>query len=78
MTKNAGLAAVLSFLIPGLGQIYNGQIIKGFLIVLIQAVNVALFHVLIGFVFYPIVLVYAVFNAYRAARRITAPPTARR
>jgi TM2 domain-containing membrane protein YozV len=25
--KNPGLAAVLSFLIPGLGQIYNGQIL---------------------------------------------------
>jgi TM2 domain-containing membrane protein YozV len=35
------LAAVLSFLIPGLGQIYNGQIMKDRLIVVIQAINVA-------------------------------------
>jgi TM2 domain-containing membrane protein YozV len=27
--KNPGLAAVLSFFISGLGQIYNGQIAKG-------------------------------------------------
>lgn len=27
--KNPGIAAVLSFLITGLGQIYNGQIGKG-------------------------------------------------
>ncbi len=72
MTKNAGLAAVLSFLIPGLGQIYNGQIIKGLLMVVVQAINVALTNVLIGFVFYPIVLVYAVFDAYRTAERINA------
>jgi TM2 domain-containing membrane protein YozV len=72
MTKNAGLAAVLSFLVPGLGQIYNGQIAKGLVIVVVQLINVALTNVLIGFVFYPIVLVYAVFDAYRTAQRINA------
>jgi TM2 domain-containing membrane protein YozV len=72
MMKNAGLAAVLSFFIPGLGQIYNGQITKGLLIVVVQTINVALTNVLIGFVFYPIVLVYAVFDAYRTAQRINA------
>lgn len=29
--KNPALAAVLSFIIPGLGQVYNGQIVKGLL-----------------------------------------------
>lgn len=28
-TKNPGLAAVLSALIPGLGQFYNGDFIRG-------------------------------------------------
>ena len=37
--KSAGLAAVLSFLIQGLGQIYNGQIIKGLILVVIQALS---------------------------------------
>ena len=37
ITKSAGLAAVLSFLIPGLGQIYNGHIVKGLMIVVVQA-----------------------------------------
>jgi len=27
--KNPGLAAVLSFVIPGLGQIYNGAFLRG-------------------------------------------------
>lgn len=27
--KNPGLAAVLSFLLPGLGQIYNGNFLRG-------------------------------------------------
>ena len=39
--NSAGLAAVLGFLIPGLGQIYIGQIMKDRLIVVIQAINVA-------------------------------------
>ena len=71
-TKSAGLAAVLSFLIPGLGQIYNGQIVKGLILVVVQTINVALMHVLVGFVFYPVVLLYAIFDAYRSAERINA------
>ena len=28
-TSNPGLAAVLSFFIPGLGQLYNGKFLRG-------------------------------------------------
>jgi TM2 domain-containing membrane protein YozV len=28
-THNAGLAAVLSLLVPGIGQIYNGDFLRG-------------------------------------------------
>lgn len=28
MTKNPGLSAVLSFLIPGVGQLYNGHFLR--------------------------------------------------
>jgi len=37
MTKSVGLAAVLGFLIPGLGQTYDGQIAKGLIVVVILA-----------------------------------------
>lgn len=70
--KSPGIAAVLSFLIQGLGQIYNGQILKGLFLVVLQAINVLLMNVLIGFITYPIVLVYAVYDAYRSAERINA------
>jgi hypothetical protein len=40
--------------------------------VVVQAVNVALMHVLIGFVFYLVVLVYAIFDAYGSAEGINA------
>lgn len=33
--KNPGIAAVLSFFLPGLGQIYNGQIIWGIIVMVV-------------------------------------------
>ncbi|HJE19054.1 MAG TPA: hypothetical protein K8V35_01700 [Aliicoccus persicus] len=68
--KSAGAAAVLSALINGLGQIYNGHIIKGILFILIQALNGFLTTILIGYIFLPIVWVICVFDAYRSAQKI--------
>ena len=39
-TKNPGLAAVLSFVFNGLGQLYNGQIAKGLVIIFFSAVSI--------------------------------------
>ena len=36
---NPGVAAVLSFVFNGLGQIYNGQILKGLVIIFISSVS---------------------------------------
>ena len=47
--QNPGVAAVLSFVFNGLGQIYNGQIGKGLLIMLIS--SIAMIIMLIGAVF---------------------------
>ncbi|MFZ0926474.1 MAG: hypothetical protein WAN56_11605 [Halobacteriota archaeon] len=46
--KNPGVAAVLSFFWAGLGQIYNGQIAKGIVLMIVQVMNVLLMFVLIG------------------------------
>ncbi|MCG7333235.1 hypothetical protein [Salinicoccus roseus] len=70
--KSSGVAAVLSALINGLGQIYNGQILKGIFIILLQVINGALTIILIGYVFLPIVWLYAVIDAYRSAEKINA------
>ena len=48
MVKNPGLAAVLSFFFMGLGQIYNGEINKGLIFVVLYAISVAAIFVLIG------------------------------
>lgn len=68
--KNPGVAAVASFFFAGLGQIYNGQLAKGILLMVVQAINVALIFVLIGFFTYPIVWAYGMWDAYRTAEKI--------
>jgi TM2 domain-containing membrane protein YozV len=68
--KNPGVAAVLSFFITGLGQIYNGQIAKGVLFIVIQAINVLLMYVLIGFITSPIFWIWGMVDAYRTAEKI--------
>ncbi len=36
---NPGVAAVLSFIFNGLGQLYNGEILKGLLIIFISSIT---------------------------------------
>lgn len=70
--KSAGLAAVLSFFISGLGQIYNGQILKGLIIIVVQIINGALTTIVIGWIPLAIVWVWAIIDAYREAEKINA------
>lgn len=72
MMKSPGLAAVLSFFWTGVGQIYNGQILKGLILIVVQVVNSLLMFVLIGFVTYPIVWIWGMFDAYRTAEKYNA------
>src|SRR3989338_8963908 len=58
--KNPGLAAVLSFFFAGLGQIYNGQMAKGLILMAIDIINFLLLFVLIGFVTGLITKIYAI------------------
>jgi len=63
--KNAGLAAVASFLCSGLGQVYNGSFGKGLLI---------LFGTLIGSLIFTIpgiiVWAYGIYDAYTTAKKM--------
>jgi TM2 domain-containing membrane protein YozV len=67
--KSPGVAAVLSFFVTGLGQIYNGQIAKGLVFIGISLVNIMLMFVLIGFITAPLFWIYAIYDAYRTAER---------
>ena len=68
--KNEGIAAILSFFFTGLGQIYNGQIGKGIVLIVIQVINIVLMIILIGFLTYPLVWIYGMWDAYNTAKKI--------
>lgn len=70
--RNPIIAAVLSLIVAGLGQIYNGQITKGVLFIVAQIINGALLYVAIGFVTMPLVGLWAVIDAYLVAKRNNA------
>jgi TM2 domain-containing membrane protein YozV len=53
-----------------LGQIYNGQILKGVLFIIIQGVNLLLMFIFVGFITYPIVWIWGMMDAYKAAEKI--------
>ncbi|MCI0531958.1 MAG: hypothetical protein L0Y74_08435 [candidate division Zixibacteria bacterium] len=75
MSKNPGLAAVLSFFFTGLGQIYNGEIGKGILFIVLQVVNIFLMFLLIGFITYPILWIWGMVDAYKKAERLNRVAT---
>jgi len=68
--KEPGIAAVLSAVIVGLGQIYNGQIGKGIGMMVITAFFGLLTLVLIGWLFLPIIWLWAIIDAYKSAQAI--------
>jgi TM2 domain-containing membrane protein YozV len=70
--KNPLLAAILSLLIPGLGQIYNGEWVKG-LIFFSISVGVAIVSILTGGILCCagwVIPVFAAYDAYKIAQRI--------
>jgi TM2 domain-containing membrane protein YozV len=70
LNKNPGIAAVLSVFWTGVGQIYNGQIMKGLILIVVQMINAALMFVLIGFITYPLVWIWGIYDAYKTADRM--------
>lgn len=68
--KNPTLAAILSFIISGVGQIYNGEVVKGIIIIAVQIVNVALMAIIIGFITWPVVWIWSIYDAHKVAKRI--------
>jgi len=67
--KSPTLAAFLSFLIVGSGQLYNGQPVKG---ILMFISCVLLWCVLLGW----IVNIWSILDAYKTAEKINARCTA--
>ena len=72
VAKNPGLAAFLSFIWPGGGQIYNGQIGLGIGLMVLQVVNAILTFILIGFLTGFATWVYGMVQAHQKASSFNA------
>jgi TM2 domain-containing membrane protein YozV len=70
--KNPGLAAVFSFFWTGLGQVYNGQIAKGIVFIVVFGLSLLMTAILIGFITSPIIWIYGMYDAYHSAQKINA------
>lgn len=68
--KNPGVATVLSFFFMGLGQIYNGQIGKGIMFIILYAISIALMFVIVGFITTPILWLWGMVDANKSAKKI--------
>jgi TM2 domain-containing membrane protein YozV/ribosomal protein L40E len=69
---NPFVAAVLSAVFPGLGQIYNREIEKGIAVIVASFVAALSALFVIGFILFPAVWLYAVWDAYVVAERQNA------
>lgn len=67
-TLRPWLAAALS-LLCGLGQLYNGQIVKGLVLIALGAAAIVSWNLSLGKFLLPIVWLYAILDAYFVARR---------
>ncbi len=68
--KSPVLAALLSFLFSGLGQIYNGELTKGLILAVVYLISWLLSWFLIGCCTTPIIWLYGIYDAYHSADQI--------
>jgi len=61
-----GLPALLSFFIPGLGQLVKGHVGMGIMIFLGMIVNILLMAIIIGFITTPIFWIWNIYDAYNS------------
>lgn len=69
--RNSGIAAVLSFFIPGLGQIYNGEFAKAAGFILGTLIAGLLTHIYIGFPLLVVIWIWAIVDAYNSGKRLS-------
>ena len=68
--KSPGLAALLSFFIVGLGQVYIGLTKKGILLFIGALISGVLMLFIIGWITWLIVWGYAIYDAYNSAEKM--------
>ena len=71
--KNPAVALILNFLLPGVGQIYNGQAVKGIVLIILDFICIAMAILCcIGFIFLPILWIISIIDAYKLAERVNS------
>jgi TM2 domain-containing membrane protein YozV len=70
--KSAGLAAVLSLLLVGAGQMYCGRVGRGLAFLVAYAVSVLLIFAFVGFLLMPVVFIWALIDAINLANKHNA------
>ena len=72
MAKNPILAAVLSFIIPGLGEIYAGKTMIGIVLVILTIILTAAIYMVTSYAWiaYIIVWLYAIYASYTTAKAV--------
>ena len=68
--KDPTLAAILSFLIVGLGQIYLGLTKKGIILFIGAVISLILTLVIIGFVTWLLIWGYSIYDAHNSAQKM--------
>lgn len=68
--KEPLLALIFSFLLPGLGQIYNGDTNNGIILIVGAVASWLMTSVCIGFFIFLVIWVYAMYDAYTRAEKI--------
>lgn len=70
--KNPYLAVLLSFIFPGLGQLYTRQIGKGCVLIISGILGIFLIFIIIGIFWYLLIWLYSMYDAYNTAKEINA------
>jgi TM2 domain-containing membrane protein YozV len=61
-----GMPALLSFFIPGFGQLIKGHVIKGILIFIGMIISIILIFMIIGIITTPILWIWNIYDAYNS------------
>jgi TM2 domain-containing membrane protein YozV len=67
--KSPLLAALLSLIIPGLGQVYAGDLLRGFALLAGLGFSFCLMALIIGFITIPAIWIFAVIDAYKMVKK---------
>lgn len=70
--KNPAISLLVSFFVPGVGSLMNGDTTTGVVILVLFIVSIPLMFVLVGFALYIGVWIWGMIDAYQGAQRWNA------